>query len=54
MRNAASQLGIAILATISATAFDSGGFTAVALVAALATLLIPICCIWLKEPENAG
>jgi AAHS family 3-hydroxyphenylpropionic acid transporter len=54
MRNAASQLGIAAVATISASAFDSGGFTAVALVAALATLLIPICCIWIKEPENAN
>jgi multidrug resistance protein len=50
MRNASSQLGIAAVATISASAFDAAGFSAVALVAALATLLIPICCIWLKEP----
>jgi predicted MFS family arabinose efflux permease len=50
MRNASSQLGIAAVATVSASAFDAAGFSAVALVAALATLLIPVCCIWLKEP----
>ena len=50
IRNAASQVGIATVATISASAFDSSGFTAVALIAAFVTLLIPICCIWLKEP----
>ena len=52
LRNAASQLGIATVATLSASAFDAGGFTAVALIAALVTLLIPMCCIWLKEPEK--
>jgi predicted MFS family arabinose efflux permease len=52
MRNAASQLGIATVATLSASAFDSGGFSAVALIAAFTTLLIPICCIWLKEPAR--
>ena len=53
IRNAASQLGIATVATASATAFDAAGFSAVALIAAIATLLIPFCCIWLREP-NAG
>ena len=51
MRNASSQLGIAAVAAISASAFDAAGFSAVALVAACVTLLIPICCIWLKEPR---
>jgi len=50
MRNASSQVGIATVATISAFAFDRAGFSAVALIAALTTLLIPVCCIWLKEP----
>jgi len=54
MRNAFSQLGIAVVATISASAFDAAGFSAVALIAAMATLLIPVCCIWLREPRNAG
>jgi len=54
MRNASSQLGIATIATVSASAFDMAGFSAVALIAAFATVLIPICCIWLKEPNNAG
>jgi predicted MFS family arabinose efflux permease len=51
VRNAASQVGIAAVAAISASAFDSGGFTAVALIAAGATLLIPLSCFWLKEPR---
>src|SRR5207244_2547709 len=50
VRNAASQLGIAVIATISASAFDTGGFSAVAAISAIATLLIPLCCIWLREP----
>jgi len=50
VRNAASQVGIAAIATISASAFDNAGFSAVAVVAAAVTLLIPICCIWLREP----
>jgi predicted MFS family arabinose efflux permease len=50
VRNAASQLGIATVATISATAFDASGFLTVAWIAAAATLLIPVCCVWLKEP----
>ncbi len=49
-RNAASQIGIASIATLSSSAFDSSGFTAVAFIAAAATLLIPFCCMWLKEP----
>src|SRR5437870_3387646 len=52
MRNASSQLGIAAVAAISAAAFDAAGFSAVALIAALATLLVPVCCIWLKEPSG--
>src|SRR5262249_54665114 len=52
VRNAASQLGIATVATISAAAFDASGFRAVAWIAAIATLLIPLCCVWLKEPAR--
>jgi multidrug resistance protein len=52
VRNASSQLGIAAVATISASAFDRAGFSAVALIAAFATLLIPVCCIWLREPQS--
>jgi predicted MFS family arabinose efflux permease len=51
VRNAASQLGIATVATFSASAFDAAGFTAVAIIAAIATLMVPISCIWLKEPR---
>jgi predicted MFS family arabinose efflux permease len=51
LRNAASQLGIAAVAAISAAAFDAYGFSAVASIAAAATLLVPVCCIWLKEPR---
>ena len=50
IRNAASQLGIATVAAASATAFDAGGFTAVSYLAGFTTMLIPACCIWLKEP----
>jgi predicted MFS family arabinose efflux permease len=50
VRNAASQMGIATVAAISASAFDTVGFSAVAWIAAVATLLIPLCCIWLREP----
>jgi predicted MFS family arabinose efflux permease len=51
LRNAASQIGIAVVATVSAYAFDAGGFSAVALIAAAVTLLIPVCCVWLPEPK---
>jgi predicted MFS family arabinose efflux permease len=51
VRNAASQVGIATVATFSASAFDAAGFTAVAVIAAIATLMVPISCIWLKEPR---
>jgi len=51
MRNAASQLGIATVAATSSWAFDAGGFVAVAYLAALATLLIPLVCVWLKGPR---
>jgi predicted MFS family arabinose efflux permease len=50
VRNAASQVGIAVVAAVSALAFDTRGFTAVAVIAALATVLIPLSCVWLKEP----
>jgi predicted MFS family arabinose efflux permease len=50
VRNAASQLGIATVATVSSSAFDAAGFVAVAWIAAGVTLLIPVCCIWLVEP----
>ena len=53
LRNAFSQLGIAAIAAVAAPAFDRRGFSAVAAIAAFATLLIPICCIWLKEPDRA-
>ena len=53
VRNAASQVGIATIATISASAFDVAGFSAVAWIAAIATLLIPVCCIWLREPSGS-
>jgi predicted MFS family arabinose efflux permease len=52
IRNAASQVGIAAVATISSYAFDAGGFLSVASFAAFITLLIPICCFWLREPES--
>ncbi len=52
IRNAASQIGIAAVAWASAYAFDSGGFIAVALIASGVTLLIPLCCVWLKEPTH--
>jgi predicted MFS family arabinose efflux permease len=52
VRNAASQLGIATVATVSALAFDASGFVAVAWIAALATIMIPFCCLWLKEPRQ--
>jgi len=52
VRNAASQVGIATVATISASAFDRAGFQAVAWIAAITTILIPICCIWLAEPDK--
>ena len=51
VRNAASQTGIAAVAAISSFVFDSAGFGGVSLVAAAVTLLIPVCCIWLKEPH---
>ena len=52
LRNAASQVGIATIAAISAPAFDAAGFSAVAWIASIATLSIPACCIWLREPSG--
>lgn len=50
VRNAASQLGIATLVTLSASAFDSIGFASVAWIAALTTTIIPIVCLFIAEP----
>ena len=52
VRNAASQLGIATMATVSAYAFDSGGFAFVSIAAAAVTVLIPITCLWIPEPRQ--
>jgi DHA1 family purine base/nucleoside efflux pump-like MFS transporter len=49
VRNAASQLGIAMAATVSAFAFDRYGFSSVSYLAAGMTLLIPLCFFWLRE-----
>jgi predicted MFS family arabinose efflux permease len=49
VRNAGSQLGIALAAGVSAVVFDASGFAGVSIVAAVMTALIPVTCIWLKE-----
>jgi predicted MFS family arabinose efflux permease len=49
IRNAASQLGIATAAGISAYVFDVSGFAGVGIVATVFTVLIPVSCIWLRE-----
>lgn len=50
VRNAASQLGIAVIAAVAAAAFDRNGFVSVAWVSAAATaLLIPVCLL-IREP----
>jgi multidrug resistance protein len=49
IRNAASQIGIATAAAISAYVFDASGFAGVSIVAAVFTALIPVSCIWLRE-----
>lgn len=49
VRNAASQIGIATAAAVSAYAFDTFGFVGVSFVAAAFTALIPVSCIWLRE-----
>jgi predicted MFS family arabinose efflux permease len=48
VRNAASQLGIALAAIAAASIFDSVGFFGVSALAAAASLLIPVCLIWLR------
>jgi predicted MFS family arabinose efflux permease len=48
IRNAASQLGIALAASASAYAFDRWGFSGVSVLAAAASLLAPVCLVWLK------
>ncbi len=50
VRNASSQLGIAFAATTSALVFDQTGFSGVAWIAAIMTLLILPLCRWLNEP----
>ena len=56
IRNAASQIGIAVSATISAYAFDASGFSGVSYLAAGLTLLVPVTCVWLKDssPWQSG
>lgn len=49
VRNAASQVGIAAAAAVSARVFDASGFAGVSIVAAILTVLIPVTCIWLRE-----
>jgi predicted MFS family arabinose efflux permease len=49
VRNAASQIGIALAAAISAYVFDRAGFAGVSIVAAVFTALIPLSCIWLRD-----
>lgn len=49
LRNAASQIGIATAAALSAYIFDRSGFAGVSIVAAVLTALIPVSCIWLRE-----
>ena len=53
-RNAASQLGIATLAALSAIAFDSIGFVAVAWLTASVTILIPAVCAFIPEPHTSS
>jgi predicted MFS family arabinose efflux permease len=54
LRNAASQLGIAVLTTLGAAAFELSGFAGTAWVAAAATLLlIPVCAL-IREPDRGG
>lgn len=49
VRNASSQLGIAASAAASAYTFDAHGFAGVSNLAAIMTLLIPLCFFWLRE-----
>jgi DHA1 family inner membrane transport protein len=52
IRNAGSQLGIGVVAAISGVAFDTSGFQAVAWIAAGLTILIPLTCLWMREPSK--
>jgi len=52
VRNAGSQLGIGVVAAISGVAFDTSGFQAVAWIAAGLTILIPLTCLWMREPSK--
>lgn len=51
VRNAASQLGIAVIASLSGIAFDRSGFAAAAWISAAATLLLVPVCALIREPQ---
>jgi predicted MFS family arabinose efflux permease len=48
VRNAASQVGIALAVSASAYVFDRSGFSGVSALAAAGCLLVPVCLIWVK------
>lgn len=54
LRNAASQLGIAAITAVSAVAYDRAGFVAVSWIVAGATVLIPVVCLWMREPSTTA
>lgn len=54
VRNAASQIGIAVSVALCAFAFDSAGFGGVTIVSAILTLLVPFSCLWLHERSAAA
>jgi predicted MFS family arabinose efflux permease len=49
IRNAASQIGIAVAAALSGYVYDTYRFAGVSIVAAVFTALIPVSCLWLRE-----
>jgi predicted MFS family arabinose efflux permease len=49
VRNASSQLGIAAATMLSSYSFDRSGFSGVSNLAAVMTVLIPLCFFWLRE-----
>ena len=51
VRNAASQLGIAVIASLAALAYDRSGFEATAWISATATLLLVPVCALIREPR---
>lgn len=52
VRNAASQLGIATIATAAALVFDRAGFSASSWISAGATLLLVPVCLLIREPRR--